>query len=197
MKLDHVDRRSFIAAGALAMLPLSGCSGLQVLGEDEIWPAEVGEPREVDNMLVTFTHVSVVESMEVHRQDDAGEPLIEEWVRDGYVYALPWVRIENIGETSISLPSPLGHIVVRYRGARAGYDGARIDAITVGDETHDTYRHNYYAIGRRISPGEVVEGVSTPYRLPEGFDPTEASVILLYGFDRKEHEWMFEKPADE
>ncbi len=184
-----IARRRFLAAtGALGLSSLAGCTSWNVLASEE-YLAAVGEAHDAGDLRIEIPYLEVAEEIVVHSRFSG-----DERHHEGYVFVIPWLRIENVGDDPVPTFNPVRDVDLFYEGEDPDYEGGRHHEITVGGNTEPTYYAARQDVGTTVPPGGTVEGFGPVYRLPTGFDPTQLHVQITV--DEEEYRWVYERADD-
>lgn len=183
-------RRAFLGAAAtIGAGSLAGCLGRIGAARSGSALVPVGEPVDTGDLVLAVESIDLVDEIEVHTTFSS-----EVRREPDSVFALPWIRVEHVGDEPRMFFNALHDVSVRYADEEPEYEGGRQRAITVHGETAPSYYTAYREIDRPVAPGTVVEGYGPVYRLPADVDPTQLTVQITV--DDRDYTWVLELPAD-
>lgn len=162
--------------------------------EDTPMARSIGESVTYGGLEMAVTETLTTEQITTADGSDVGEERDEITPEQGAVFALAYIRIENVGDTEIFYPERGGDIQMVYKGEETS-DEFVSGPLGINGEMEPVYSDSMEETGADTGgfPDTVVEGWAV-FELPEGFTQSDAFVTVRYSdtsADSRTFRWQF------
>lgn len=190
-------RRYLTAIASASSITIVGCLGggdRASKGEETLTPRNVGESVTYGGLEISVTETETAQQLTTADGSDADQQRDVITPEQGAIFALAYIRIENVGDTEISYPERGGDIQMIYRDQDASNEYVA-GALGIGSEQESIYSDSVYkkSADTGAYPGTIAEGW-TVFEVPEDFEQSDAFVSIRYSdtsADGRTFRWDF------